>query len=203
MSKQQQRKIRAHYKLILFPSDWPHTQDGEITEKRIGELEWEYAVASKNICDTLRDIDEGDDSDDGDNTEVTGTTEATQACIVSRGTLQRDHQSTPITDWARSDEAPPGWRTKTLPLTPDSTIKAIHEALEKVAQKIDPTSHVHRPTVSRSRHILASIISKHARSTNQHVFRNGMRILQPMIIRYPRIGGETKLDCAYSTSNER
>ena len=40
--------------------------DCEITE-RIGELEWEYAVASRNINDTLRDIDEGDDSDDDDN----------------------------------------------------------------------------------------------------------------------------------------
>ena len=106
---------------------------------------------------------DGDDSDDGDNTDVTGTNVATEECLVSRGTLQRDQLSTPITDWARSNEAPPGWRAKTLPLTPDATIKAIHEALEKVAQKIDPTSHVHRLTVSRSRHILASIISKHAR----------------------------------------
>ena len=82
---------------------------------------------------------------------------------MRRGTLQRDQLSTPITDWARSDEAPPGWRTKTLPLTPDANIKAIHKTLEKVAQKINPTSHVDRLTVSRSRHILASIISKHAR----------------------------------------
>ena len=52
---------------------------------------------------------------------------------------------------------------ETQPLTPDATIKATHEALEKVAQKFDPTFHVHRLTVSRSRHILASIISKHAR----------------------------------------
>ena len=161
--KQQQRRIRAHYEHILFPPDWPHAQDGEITEKRIGELEWEYAVASKNIYDTLRDIDEGDDSDDGDNTEVTGTNEATHECTVSRGTLHRDQLSTPITDWARSDEAPPGWRPKTLPLTPDATVKAIHKALEKVAQQIDPIFHVHRLTVSRSGHILASIFSKHSR----------------------------------------
>ena len=64
---------------------------------------------------------------------------------------------------ARSDEAPPGWRTKALQLTPDATIKAVHNALEKVGQKIDPTSSVNKLTVSRSRHILASIISKHAR----------------------------------------
>ena len=82
---------------------------------------------------------------------------------MSRGPLQRVDNLAPITDWARSDEAPPVWRTKTLPLTPDATIKAIHEALEKVAQKIDPTLHVNRLSVSRSRHILASIISKHAR----------------------------------------
>ena len=81
----------------------------------------------------------------------------------SRGTLQKDNYLTPITDWARSDEAPPGWRTKTLPLTPGATIKAVHEALEKEAQKIVPTSYVNKLTASRSRHILASIISKHAR----------------------------------------
>ena len=40
---------------------------------------------------------------------------------------------------------------------------AVHEALEKVAQKIDPKSYVNKLTVSRSRDILASTISKHAR----------------------------------------
>ena len=89
---------------ILFPPEWPHTQDGKITEERTGE----YAVASRNIYDTLRDIDEGDDSGNDDNTEATGTIEDIQECTVSRGTLQRDHQSAPITDWARSNEAPPG-----------------------------------------------------------------------------------------------
>ena len=74
-----------------------------------------------------------------------------------------DDYLAPITEWARSDEAPPGWRTKTLPLTADATIKTVHEALEKVAQKIDPTLSANKLTVSRSRHIVASIISKHAR----------------------------------------
>ena len=132
LSKKQQRNIRVHYKHILFPPDWPHMQD--ITEKRIGKLEWEYAVVSRNVYDTLRDIDESDDSDDGDNTKATGTIEDIQECTVSRGTLQRDHNFS-ITDWARSNEAPPERRTKTLPLTPDATIKAIHEALKNVAQK--------------------------------------------------------------------
>ena len=66
------RKIRTHCEHILFPPDWPHTQDGKITEKRIGELEWEYAVASRNIYDTLKDIDEGDENYDP---KTTGTTE--------------------------------------------------------------------------------------------------------------------------------
>ena len=70
-----------------------------------------------------------------------------------------DDYLAPITEWTRSDEAPPGWRTKTLPLTPDATIKAVHEALEKVAQKIDPASSVNKLTVLRSRHILASILT--------------------------------------------
>ena len=101
LSKQQQRKIRVHYKHILFPPEWPHIQDGEITEKRIGELEWEYAIASRNIYDTQRDIDEGDDSGNDANTEVTGTTEDIRECTVSRGTLQRDDNLAPITDWER------------------------------------------------------------------------------------------------------
>ena len=81
----------------------------------------------------------------------------------SRDCTAKDDYPAPITEWARSDEAPPGWRIKTLPLTPDATIKAEHKALEKVAQKIDPKSSVNTLTVSRSRHILASIINTHAR----------------------------------------
>ena len=42
----------------------------------------------------------------------------------------------PITEWARSDKAPPGWKTKTIPLTSDAIIIAAHEALERVAGKI-------------------------------------------------------------------
>ena len=72
----------------------------------------------------------------------------------------KDDYLAPITEWTRSDEAPPGWRTKTLPLTPGATIKAVHEAL---ARKIDPALSMNKLTVSRSRHILASIINKHAR----------------------------------------
>ena len=105
-------------------------------------------------------IDEGDDSGDDDNSDTTSIIEDIQDCTGSRGPYGRT-----IT-WSRlliGHGAPPGWRTKTLPLTPDATVKAVHEALEKVAQKIDPTSYVNRLTVSRSRHILASIISKHAR----------------------------------------
>ena len=49
------------------------------------------------------------------------------------------------------------------PLTPDATIKAVHEALEKVAQKIDPKSYANKLTVLKSHHMLASIISNHAR----------------------------------------
>ena len=38
-----------------------------------------------------------------------------------RETGQRGGNMVPITNLARSDEAPPGWRTKTIPLTPDAT----------------------------------------------------------------------------------
>ena len=120
-------------------------------------MEWAYAVASRNIYDTLIDIDESDDSGDDDNPDVTCTIEDSRDCTG------KDDYLTPITEWARSDAAPPGWRTKTLPLTSDATIKAVHEALEKVARKIDPASPVNKLTVSRSHHILASIINKHAR----------------------------------------
>ena len=157
MSQQQQRKAREHYTHILFPPEWPHTQDGQITEKGTGELEWAYAVASRNIYDTLIDIDKSDDSGNDDNPDATATMED------YRDSIGKNDYPTPITEWTRSDEAPPGWRSKTLPLTPDATIKAVHEALEKVAKKIDPTSPVHKITVSSSRHILASIISKNAR----------------------------------------
>ena len=44
--QQQQCKIREHYTHILFPPQWPHTQDGQITEKGTGKLEWAYAVTS-------------------------------------------------------------------------------------------------------------------------------------------------------------
>ena len=64
----------------------------------------------------------------------------------------KDDYLAPITEWTRSDEAPPGWRTKTLPLTPGATIKAVHEALKKVAQKIDPTSSVNKITPHISIH---------------------------------------------------
>ena len=74
-AQQRQRKIREHHTHILFPPEWPHTQDGQITEKRTGELEWEYAVASRNIFDTLIDIDESNDSGDDDNPDTTGTIE--------------------------------------------------------------------------------------------------------------------------------
>ena len=67
------------------------------------------------------------------------------------------------TDWARSDEVPPGWRTKTIPLTPDATINAVHEALEREARKIDPNSYANKLTILRSRHILASIIRNYER----------------------------------------
>ena len=77
-----------------------------------------------------------------------------------RDSIGKNDYPTPITEWTRSDEAPPGWRSKTLPLTPDATIKAVHEALEKVAKKIDPTSPVNKLTVSSSCHILASIINR-------------------------------------------
>ena len=40
---------------------------------------------------------------------------------------------------------------------------AVHKAIEK-AQKKDPPSYVNKLTVSRLRHILASLISKHART---------------------------------------
>ena len=43
------KKIREHYAHILFPPEWPHTQDGQITDKRTEELEWEYAVASRTF----------------------------------------------------------------------------------------------------------------------------------------------------------
>ena len=55
LSQQQQRKIREHHTHILFPPEWPHTLDGQITAKRerererTGELEWAYAEASRNI----------------------------------------------------------------------------------------------------------------------------------------------------------
>ena len=42
----------------------------------------------------------------------------------------------PITEWARSNEAPLDWKTKTIPVTPDATIIAVHEALQRVARKI-------------------------------------------------------------------
>ena len=80
-----------------------------------------------------------------------------------RDSTGKNNYPAPITEWTRSDEAPSGWRSKKLPLTPDATIKVVHEALEKVAKKIDPTSPVNKLTVSRSRHTLASIISAHAR----------------------------------------
>ena len=118
------------------------------------ELEWAYAVASRNIYDTLIDIDESDDSGNDDNPDATGTMEDSRDC-----TRKNDYPA-PITEWARSDEVPPEWRTKTLPLTPDATIKAVREALKKVAQKIDPTSSVNNLI---SRHILASIVNNHAR----------------------------------------
>ena len=63
----------------------------------------------------------------------------------------------PIPEWARSDEAPSGWRKKAIPTMPDATINAVHEALERVARKIDPNSHANKLTVFRSRHILASL----------------------------------------------
>ena len=66
-------------------------------------------------------IIESDDSGDDDNPDTTGTIEDIQDCTGSRVTLHEDDSLAPITDWARSDEAPPGWRTKTLPLTPDAT----------------------------------------------------------------------------------
>ena len=154
---QQQRKIREYHTHILFPPEWPHTQDEQITAKKTGELVWAYAEASRNIYDTLIDTDESDDSGDDDNPDTTGTMED------SSDSTGKDDYPAPITEWTRSDEAPPGWRTKTLPLTPDATIKAVHEALEKVAQKIYPASSMNKLTVSRSRHILASIINKHAR----------------------------------------
>ena len=51
----------------------------KITEKRAGELEWEYAAASRNIYDTLIDID-SDDSGDDDNPDVTDTIEDSRDC---------------------------------------------------------------------------------------------------------------------------
>ena len=65
----------------------------------------------------------------------------------------------PITDWARSDDAPPGWRTKTIPLTP--------EALERVARMIDPNFYVNELTVLRSAtswHPLSDIMIEEGRS---------------------------------------
>ena len=100
LSQQQQRKIREHHTHILFPPEWLHTQDGQITEKRTGELEW--AVASRNIYDTLIDLDESDDSGDDDNPDATGTIKD------SRDGTGKDDYLAPITEWARSDEAPPG-----------------------------------------------------------------------------------------------
>ena len=108
------------------------------------------------------DLAVSDDSDD-DNCDTTGTSEDIQDRNGSRGTERRGDNTAPITDWEWSDEAPPGWRTKTIPLTPDATNKAVHEAIERVARKIDPNSYATKLTASRSRHILASIIRNYDR----------------------------------------
>ena len=123
-------------------------------------MDWP-TVASRNIYDTLIYLAERDDSDDH-NPDTTGTKEDIRDCNGSRGTERKDDNSAPITDWARSNEAPPGW-SKTIPLTPDATIKAVHEALERVARKIEPNFYANKITVLRSRHILASTVRNHDR----------------------------------------
>ena len=77
------------------------------------EENWQtgLGIATRNIYDTLIDIDEVDDSGDNDNPDTTGTIEDIRDCTGSRGTIRKDDNSAPVTDWARSDEAPPGWRT--------------------------------------------------------------------------------------------
>ena len=156
LSQQQQRRIREHFTHMLFPPEWPHTQDGQITEKRTGE----YAVASRNIYDTLTGLAKSDDSDE-DNPDTTVTMEDNRDCNGSREIEQRGDNMAPITDWARSDEAPPEWRIKTIPLTFDATINAVDETLERVARKIHPNSFADKLTVLRSRHILTSIFRNH------------------------------------------
>ena len=55
----------------------------------------------------------------------------------------------PVTEWARSDETPPGWKTYTTSLTQDAITIAVNEALEKVASKIDTNLHTNKLMVSR------------------------------------------------------
>ena len=101
LSQPQQRRLREHYTHILFPPEWSHTQDGHITEKKTGQLEWDYAVAFNHIYDTLTDEAYRDDSAD-DHLDTTSTTEDIRDRTSGRETEQRGSSMVPITEWARS-----------------------------------------------------------------------------------------------------
>ena len=118
-------------------------------------------MTSKNIYDVLTDRAGSDESEDK-HPDTTSTPERGSR-IRGREAAQIRGNIVPITEWARSNEAPPGWKTKPIPLTPDATIIAVHEVLERVASKNGPNSHTNKLTVSRSRHILASIIWNYCR----------------------------------------
>ena len=59
-----------------------NTHTGQKTEKRTGQHEWEYALAPRNIYDTLTVSAESDDSND-DNSDTKGTTEYIQDHITN------------------------------------------------------------------------------------------------------------------------
>ena len=81
-----------------FPPDWPHKQDGHITEKRTGQHEWDYAVASRSIYDTLRDRADSDDSND-DHLNTISTAEDIRDRIGGRETERRGGNMASITAW--------------------------------------------------------------------------------------------------------
>ena len=73
---------------ISFPPEWSHTQDRHITEKRTGQLEWEYAITSENIYDALTHRAGSDDIED-EHPDTTSTTENHQGRIRAKETDRR------------------------------------------------------------------------------------------------------------------
>ena len=169
LDRRDQELIRETYQQVVYPPTWPTVPDPKLPDQRRMDIaEWEYAIASRNIYDTLENDSDSEDRtmDRADGKELDEEIYHTPIPLHSRSERLQETESrsdpmsgsTPsIMNYLPQRHCIKGWMREEIPPSADAMILALQAAIAKAADKVGiavPSG----PSPSKVRFSLRSIL---------------------------------------------